>query len=109
MSIGGAEDLHTDKEREGSSVCQNCIQIITVVHVIIFNIHLSHSQMVVTFVPNISSYPKAYKDLPSVGHKIARPYIYTYVATYTLLRIATGSRQLTNVCLAQVRPNYIEY
>ena len=44
MSIGRADNLHTDKEREGSSVCQNCIQIITVVHVIIFNIHLSHSQ-----------------------------------------------------------------
>ena len=44
MSIGVADNLHTDKEKEGSSVCQNCIQIITVVHVIIFNIHLSHSQ-----------------------------------------------------------------
>ena len=44
MSIGGAEDLHTDEEREGSSVCQNCIQIITVVRVIISKIHLSHPQ-----------------------------------------------------------------
>ena len=44
MSIGRADNLHTDKEREGSSVCQNSIQIITVLRAIIFNIHLSHSQ-----------------------------------------------------------------
>ena len=96
MSIGGVEDLRTDEEREGTSVCQNSRHIITVLRAIIFNIHLSHSQMVVTFVPNICFYPKVYKDLLLVGHTIARPYIYMYVATYMYtFMYTTGSRQLS--------------
>ena len=96
MSIGGVEDLRTDEEREGTSVCQNSVQIITVLRAIIFNIHLSHSKNVVTFVPNICLYPKAYKDLLLVGHTIARPYIYMYVATFAYsVMYTTGSRQLS--------------
>ena len=73
MSIGGAKDLRTEEEREGNSVCQNSIQIITVLRAIIFNIHLL-----------------------LVGHTIARPYIYMYVATFTYsVMYTTGSRQLS--------------
>ena len=77
MSIGGAENLHTDKEkRRNFSALKSCtdVQIVTVACVIISNVHLNYSQNVF-FVANISH--KAYKDLLLVGHTIARPYIYT--------------------------------
>ena len=78
MSIGVAENLHTDKEkRRNFSALKSCtdVQIVTVACVIISNVHLNYSQNGFIFVPNISH--KAYKDLLLVGHTIARPYIYT--------------------------------
>ena len=78
------------------------------VRVIIFNIHLSHSQNGGYFCTQYIFVSQGLQGL-TVDRTLDSYTIHNYIVTYTLLRIATGSSQLTNVCLAQVRPNYIEY
>ena len=54
MSIGGAENLHTDREkRRNFSALKSCtdVQIVTVACVIISNVHWNDSQKVLFLYP----------------------------------------------------------